>query len=299
MDGQKSRNVHLKKNSKQSNVVLVTGPSGAGRSTSINVFEDIGFETIDNMPLSLLPGLISATEARRQIALGADVRTRDFSVGAVLDFYEEIKRTESYDSTILYLDCDTETLVRRYSETRRRHPLSPNEMPQRGIEREKKILTKLKQRADVLIDTTNLSPHDLKAEIKKWYGGADAEHLTITLHSFSYKRGVPRGIDMTQDCRFLKNPHWDTSLRGLTGKNKDVADFVQSDRRFPEFFKRITELCQFLLPAYIEEGKAHFSLGFGCTGGQHRSVCVAEAVGKALADSGWHVSIRHRELERR
>jgi RNase adapter protein RapZ len=288
----------VNKSTQQTNFVLVTGPSGAGRSTSVNVFEDIGFETIENMPLSLIPSLLSAPPTGRQIALGVDIRTRDFSVGSVLDIQEEIKRTEGYDCTILFLDCDTDVLVRRYSETRRRHPLTPDETPEFGIEREKKILSKLRLKADVLIETTNLSPHDLKLELKRWYGGADDGHLAITLHSFSYKRGAPRGIDMIFDCRFLKNPYWDKSLRALNGKDSVVAEYIMADPRFDEFFDRLTGLCQFLLPAYIDEGKAHFSLGLGCTGGQHRSVCIAENLGKSLADSGWHVSIRHRELER-
>ncbi|MEH6361157.1 MAG: RNase adapter RapZ [Amylibacter sp.] len=282
----------------QSNIVLITGPSGAGRSTAIKVFEDMGYETIDNMPLSLLPGLLSGQTNGRKIALGVDIRTRDFSVGSVLDIHEEIKRIEGFDSTILFLDCDTNALVRRYSETRRRHPLTPDETPKFGIEREKKILSKLRLRADVLIETTNLSPHDLKQELKNWYGDADAKHLAITLHSFSYKRGTPRGIDMIYDCRFLNNPYWGKSLRIMNGTDKKVVDYVKSDIRFDEFFERLLGMCEFLLPAYIDEGKAHFSLGFGCTGGQHRSVCIAEVLGKSLADSGWQVSIRHRELER-
>ena len=286
------------KKTQQSNIVLVTGPSGAGRSTAINVFEDIGFETIDSMPLSLLPDLLSGSPNGRQIALGVDIRTRDFSVGTVLDFHEEIKRSEAYDSTILFLDCDTDVLVRRYSETRRRHPLTPDETPKYGIEQEKKLLSTLRLRADVLIETTNLSPHDLKSELMNLYGDAETGRLAITLHSFSYKRGTPRGIDMIYDCRFLNNPYWDKSLRALNGTDKDVIDHIKADARFDEFFERLSGMCEFLLPAYIDEGKAHFSLGFGCTGGQHRSVCVAESLGKSLADSGWHVSIRHRELER-
>jgi UPF0042 nucleotide-binding protein len=281
-----------------SNIILVTGPSGAGRSTAIKVLEDIGFETIDNMPLSLLPALLSSKPDGRQIALGVDIRTRDFSVGTVLDLHDEIKRTEGFESTILFLDCETDTLVRRYSETRRRHPLTPDETPTLGIEQEKKILSKLRKSADVLIDTTSLSPHDLKAELKNWYDKTEASQLAITIHSFSYKRGVPRGIDMVFDCRFLNNPYWDKSLRILDGKDKRVADYIKADPRFDEFYDRINGLCEFLLPAYNDEGKAHFSIGLGCTGGQHRSVCVTEILGKSLADSGWRVSIRHRELER-
>ncbi len=288
----------MSKITQHTNIVLVTGPSGAGRSTAINVFEDIGFEAIDNMPLSLLPGLLSVPMLGQKLALGVDVRTRDFSIGAVLDIYEDIKRTDGFDCSILFMDCEADALVHRYSETRRRHPLSPKEAPEFGIRQEIKILEKLRQRADVLIDTTNLSPHDLKQEVKRWYGDKDAGHLSISLHSFSYKRGAPRGIDMIFDCRFLKNPYWDESLRSLNGLDKKVVDYIKTDPRFSEFFERLGGLCEFLLPAYSDEGKAHFSLGLGCTGGQHRSVCIAEALGKGLADSGWLVSIRHRELER-
>ncbi len=280
-----------------SNIILVTGPSGAGRSTAINVFEDIGYETINNMPLSLLPKLLTGPLNGRQIALGVDIRTRDFSVGAVLDIHEEIKRTIGFDSIILFLDCNSDVLVRRYSETRRRHPLTPEDTPELGIEQEKKLLSTLRLRADVLIDTTKLSPHELKLELKTLYGDNDDGQLAIALHSFSYKRGVPRGIDMVYDCRFLNNPYWEKSLRSKNGTDQKVAEYVKADVRFDEFFERLMDMCEFLLPAYIDEGKAHFSLGIGCTGGQHRSVCVAETLGKSLADSGWHVSIRHRELE--
>ncbi len=288
----------MNKNAQHSKIVLVTGPSGAGRSTAIKVFEDIGYETIDNMPLSFLPKLLSGQPHASHMALGVDIRTRDFNVGTVLDIHEEIKRTEGFYSTILFLDCDTDVLVKRYSETRRRHPLLPGDAPEFGIAEEKKILSKLRALADTLIDTTRLSPHDLKSELIKWYGDASENHMSITLHSFSYKRGAPRGVDMTFDCRFLKNPYWDETLRDLNGLDNRVSDYVKTDNRFSEFFDRLNGLCGFLLPAYIDEGKAHFSIGLGCTGGQHRSVCVAEALGKSLADSGWHVSIRHRELER-
>ncbi len=288
----------MNKNAQHSKIVLVTGPSGAGRSTAIKVFEDIGYETIDNMPLSFLPKLLSGQPHASHMALGVDIRTRDFNVGTVLDIHEEIKRTEGFYSTILFLDCDTDVLVKRYSETRRRHPLLPGDAPEFGIAEEKKILSKLRTLADTLIDTTRLSPHDLKSELIKWYGDASENHMSITLHSFSYKRGAPRGVDMTFDCRFLKNPYWDETLRDLNGLDNRVSDYVKTDDRFSEFFDRLNGLCGFLLPAYIDEGKAHFSIGLGCTGGQHRSVCVAEALGKSLADSGWHVSIRHRELER-
>lgn len=284
--------------SNQSSVVLVTGPSGAGRSTAINALEDIGFETVDNMPLSLIPNLLSGQSINRPIALGVDVRTRDFSIATVLDLHDEIKQKRGFESTLMFLDCDSDILVRRYNETRRRHPLAPDDAPEIGIEQEKKILSKLRFRADVLVDTTHLSPHDLRKELQKLYGNTKAANLAISIYSFSYKRGMPRGVDMIFDCRFLKNPHWDKSLRHLNGTDPEVMEYIQTDARYKTFFEHMTRLCTFLLPAFKDEGKSHFSLGLGCTGGQHRSVCVAEALGQYLTDLGWRVSVRHREHER-
>ena len=281
------------------NIVLVTGPSGAGRSTAINAFEDLGFETIDNMPLALLPRLLRGPPADHHLALGIDVRTRDFLPSKVLELMTSIQGTAGYEGSLLFLDCSMQVLSRRYSETRRRHPLAPDETPIKGIERERELLAPLRSRADVLIDTTDFTPHDLKAEIGVVFAAERAATLAVSVQSFSYKRGVPRGIDMVLDCRFLSNPYWDESLRGKSGCDQAVMDFVTADDRFTAFFDQLLGLTRWLLPEYREEGKAHFSIGLGCTGGQHRSVVVAEKMAKALAGEGWQVSIRHRELERR
>jgi UPF0042 nucleotide-binding protein len=280
-------------------VVLVTGPSGAGRSTAINAFEDLGYETIDNIPLALLPRLIAGPTGGRPMALGIDVRTRDFSVRGVLDAYDAFKQDELMEPSLLFMDCQTEALLRRYSETRRRHPLAPEETPLRGIELENELLKTLRSRADVLIDTTTLTPHDLKAEIGNLFSAPGVAGLAISVQSFSYKRGIPRGIDMVMDCRFLRNPYWDKSLRGKTGEDKDVLAYVAADSKYQAFFEQLTDMVRLLLPAYRDEGKAHFSLGLGCTGGQHRSVAVAEELANALEAEGWQVSKRHREMERR
>ncbi|WGI23559.1 RNase adapter RapZ [Amylibacter sp. IMCC11727] len=280
-------------------VVLVTGPSGAGRSTAIKAFEDLGYETIDNIPLALLPRLIAGPPDGRPMALGLDVRTRDFSVRGVLDVYDAFKQDEVMEPSLLYVDCQADALVRRYSETRRRHPMAPDDTPLRGIEQEIELLKELRSRADVLIDTTPLTPHDLKAEIGGLFSGTGGASLAISVQSFSYKRGVPRGIDMVMDCRFLRNPYWDQSLREKTGQDSDVLDYVSSDPKYSAFFDQLTSLTRLLLPAYRDEGKAHFSIGLGCTGGQHRSVAVAEELAKALEADGWQVSRRHREMERR
>lgn len=280
-------------------VVLVTGPSGAGRSTAINVLEDLGFEAIDNLPLSLVPRLLDGPSRPGPLALGLDVRNRDFSATNVIELIDRLTRDPHYAPEVLYLDCAPDTLLRRYNETRRRHPLAPDGSPLMGVTSEIDLLAPIKGRADVLVDTTELSPHDLKAELARWFDTRPDRRLSVSVHSFSYKRGVPRGLDLMFDCRFLANPHWEAGLRELNGTQAEVQDFVCADLRYEEFFSRIRDLILFLLPAHIEEGKTHLAIGFGCTGGQHRSVTLVEKMAVALADAAWPVSIRHRELERR
>lgn len=284
---------------KEHELLLVTGPSGAGRTTAINALEDLGYETIDNLPLRLVPMLIAEPTAGRPIALGIDVRNRDFNATALIELIDTLTADPRVTLEVLYLDCAPGELIRRYSETRRRHPLAPVESPAQGIALEADLLAPIRVRADHLIDTSEMSPHDLKAEIGGWFRRAGAPGLAVSVQSFSYKRGVPRGLDMIFDCRFLQNPHWVPDLRGLDGRDAAVADYVTSDPRFPEFNQKLRDLILFLLPAQMEEGKAHLAIGFGCTGGQHRSVAVAEIMGNALAEAGWSVSKRHRELERR
>lgn len=279
-------------------VVFVMGPSGAGRSTAINVFEDLGFDTIHNLPLSLLDRLASGSGTRPALALGIDVRNRDFSVDAFLAALDQMTAT-SISPELLYLDCSTEVLLRRYSETRRRHPFAPSEPPDVGIDRELELLQPIRERADHLIDTSHMTPHDLKADIERRFAEDGAADLVLSVESFSYKRGLPRGVDMIFDVRFLANPHWEPDLRALDGRAPEVAAYVAADARFSDFFTKVCDLVESLLPAFKAEGKTYLSVGLGCTGGQHRSVAVAEKLANALAEKGWQVSTRHRELERR
>ena len=280
-------------------IVLVTGPSGAGRSTAINALEDLGFEVIDNLPLSLLPRLLDGPPPSRPLALGLDVRNRDFGVDALIAAIDQLSAKVDVTAQVLYLDAAEEELVKRYSETRRRHPLAPAGPPLAGIAAERELLVPVRARADVLIETTGLSPHDLRAEIEQWFGVGEGRKLGVTLHSFSYKRGLPRGIDIVMDCRFLRNPHWDETLRARDGRDADVAAYVAADARYDAFFAQVKSLIDLLLPANKDEGKTHLSIGFGCTGGKHRSVMMVEGMASALAQDGWHVCKRHRELERR
>jgi len=280
-------------------VVLVTGPSGAGRSTAVRALEDLGYEAIDNLPLSLLPHLIQGPALTRPLALGIDTRNRDFGVDALIEAIDRLSARADIALQVLYLDCPEDELVRRYSETRRRHPMAPHDSPLLGIQRERELLVPIRSRADILIDTGGLTIHDLRAEVERWFAPRDGQLLGITLQSFSYKRGLPRGLDMVFDCRFLRNPHWDPALRGQDGRDAAVVAHIVADPLFEGFFARLAGMTRFLLPAFKAEGKSHLSIGFGCTGGQHRSVAVTEHLAKSLADAGWAVSKRHRELERK
>lgn len=281
-------------------LVLVTGPSGAGRSTAIHALEDMGFEAIDNLPLSLVPRLLDGPPRPVPLALGLDVRNRDFSAANLIDLIDSLTRNPAFLPEVLYLDCATDVLVRRYSETRRRHPLAGDIPPVEAITAERDLLAPVRDRADVLIDTAELSPHDLRAELALSFdarGGGPG--LSVSLQSFSYKRGVPRGLDFMFDCRFLANPHWDPALRPLDGRDPAVQHHVTADPRFQPFFDKLRDLILYVLPAQVDEGKAHLTIGFGCTGGQHRSVTLVELMADDLAKKHWQVSKRHREIERR
>jgi UPF0042 nucleotide-binding protein len=283
---------------KPQRLVFVTGPAGAGRGTAIKALEDMGFEAIDNLPLTLLPRLLDGPPLARPIALGIDPRNRDFTTDAFLDLIRNLAGRPDLAAEVLYLDCREEVILRRFSETRRRHPLAPDESPEIGIAREADMLGPLHARADHVVDTSELSPHDLREELLRWYRPEGGGGLTVSIQSFSYKRGLPTGVDMVIDVRFLRNPHWDAALRPLDGRDPAVAAHVAADPRYAPFFSRLLELVSFLLPAYEAEGKSHFALAFGCTGGKHRSVALAEKLAETLADKGCQVSIRHRELER-
>ncbi|WP_339694881.1 RNase adapter RapZ [Celeribacter baekdonensis] len=294
-----SQDSPLPQSKSQRRVVLITGPSGAGRSTAINALEDLGYEVIDNLPMSILPRLLQAHGLTRPLALGLDVRNRDFSVNALIEVIDELTRNPDHDAEVLYLESSPEVLIRRYSETRRRHPLAPAETVQDGVAREIDLLAPIRARADILIDTSEMTPHQLRDEIERWFAEGTQADMALTIQSFSYKRGMPRGVDMVFDVRFLANPYWEPALRALNGTDPKVQEYVQRDPRFAAFFGKVLELTLLLLPAYREEGKKHLSIAFGCTGGQHRSVTLAEILSKALAEHDWQVSIRHRELERR
>ena len=280
-------------------VVFVTGPSGAGRSTAIHALEDVGFEAIDNLPLSLLPRLLEGPPPERPMALGTDARNRDYSAAGLVAAYERLVATPGYAPDLLYLDCSADVLQRRYSETRRRHPLAPDADPAQGIAQELSHLGPVRARASVLIDTSSLTPHDLRAEVTRLFAPEGAGRLAITVMSFSYRRGLPTGADMVFDCRFLRNPHWDPALRPHDGRAAPVQSYIAGDPRFGQFRDRVIDMADLLLPAFEAECKSHLTIAFGCTGGQHRSVAMTEILSSHLAQAGWAVSKRHREVEQR
>ena len=224
------------KNSSNLDLVIVTGPSGAGRTTALDSLEDLGFEAIDNIPLSLLPLLLSGNQINHPLALGIDARNRDFSNQNLLEVLRTIKLDFKFKSNLLYLHCSDQVLLRRYSETRRRHPMAPKQGAVIGIQREKKILESLSNNADNFIDTTNMSPPDLKFQIRKIFEqDPKKKSLSISVHSFSYKRGVPTTADMVIDCRFLKNPYWNNDLKELTGEQRLIQEYIKTDDKFEIF----------------------------------------------------------------
>lgn len=279
-----------------SHVVLVTGPSGAGRTTAINFLEDAGFEAIDNVPLTLAPRLFEGPSLNRPLALGLDTRNRDFSAIQMMETIEELSSKPSLKVEVLYIDCAIDVLIRRFSETRRRHHLSPDGAALAGIQMDLDLMQPARARANILIDTTTLSPHELRAQITQYFVPQKVKKLAISVQSFSYKRGVPRGVDMMFDCRFLRNPYWDKGLSDQNGLSTAVQAYVSTDKNFLPFRKQVLALAELVIPAHQAEGRSYLSIGFGCTGGKHRSVTMAEKLRKDLQLSGWHVSIRHREL---
>jgi UPF0042 nucleotide-binding protein len=280
-------------------LVLVTGPSGAGLSTATAALEDAGFEAIDNLPLRLVLPLLDHPGSDRPMTLGLDMRNRDFSPQGFLELMGDLEHLPGIEPHLLYLDCRPEEIVRRYSSTRRRHPIAEAPTLADGIAREIELLRPIAARAEVLIDTSDLNPHELRAEVEKWFVPEDRQQIAVQIQSFSYKRGLPRGVDMVFDCRFLRNPHWEETLRPLDGRSDAVQSYVESDARFAEFLEKVRDLSLFILPAAEKEGKSYLTIAFGCTGGKHRSVALAERLSHTLEAAGWQVSIRHRELDQR
>ncbi|HJT07764.1 MAG TPA: RNase adapter RapZ [Stellaceae bacterium] len=277
-------------------LLVVTGMSGAGRSTALKAFEDMGYEAVDNLPLSLLPNLLSAASPP-PLAIGVDVRTRDFGVNALLATLDSLVAEHNLELKIVFLDCEDDRLVRRYTETRRRHPLAGDRPVLDGIHLERQRVWPLRDRADLVIDTTALNPADLKRLLHGNFALGAAPGITIFVTSFSYRHGLPRDADLVFDVRFLRNPHYVAGLRPLTGRDAPVGAFIEADQDFAPFFKRLCLLLAPLLPRYEREGKSYLTIAIGCTGGRHRSVYLAERLAAWLSEQGRPVGVNHRDLD--
>ncbi len=282
-------------------VLLVTGMSGAGRSSALKILEDLGYEAVDNLPLGLFDKLLATGDAvddgdggARPLAIGIDSRTRAFDADAIVERLGDL-RAEGVEITLVFLDCSGTELTRRFSETRRRHPLALDRPAADGIAREREIVAPLRRAADVVIDTSDYAVRDLRRALAGRFARAGVEPLTLTLMSFGFARGLPRDADLVFDMRFLANPHWDVALRPLTGEDEAVRAYVAADPAFSPAFERIYDLLLLLLPRYGAEGKSYLTVAFGCTGGRHRSVFVAQAMADRLAAAGWGGSVVHRD----
>jgi RNase adapter protein RapZ len=282
-------------------ILLVTGLSGAGKSTALKTLEDIGWEVVDNLPLSLLDHLLSVPVgqgmARRQrpLAIGIDSRTRDFDARRIVGQIKRLVGEHDVPVETLFFDCAGAELLRRYSETRRRHPLAPDRPATDGIAAERELMAPLRRWADHVIDTTDTVPKALQQQIRERFAGGELSP-TVTIMSFGFARGLPRSADNVFDMRFLRNPYWDDNLRQLTGLDPAVGVHIAEDPSYESVLSHIEALLLALLPRYRAEGRSYVTIAFGCTGGRHRSVHVAERIAAILRDKGFSPTVEHRDL---
>lgn len=280
-------------------IVIVSGLSGAGKSSVLKILEDSGFEVIDNLPLSVLPQIIRDTADESRVAVGIDARTRDFDCEKLCGLCSEIKKDGDIAEKIIFLDCDDEHLLRRFTETRRSHPLAKDRKLSDGIAQERLLMAPLRNKADMIIDTTEMKIARLRAMIESEIQAVSAKELVVSVMSFSYREGLPREADLVFDARFLRNPYYDLALRALTGKDSAVGDYIAQDPDFSSFFKKLTDFLAPLLPRFLQEGKSRLTIAVGCTGGKHRSVYVAEQLYKwLLSQKTCIVTLTHRELDK-
>ncbi|WP_051547995.1 RNase adapter RapZ [Sneathiella glossodoripedis] len=280
-------------------IVLITGYSGAGKSTALKQFEDLGWEVADNIPLSLLSPLVRdiSRAGGMNIVVGVDTRTRGFSVDALSELLQTLRSDTDSPVELLFLDCDSDVLQRRFTETRRKHPLANGRPVADGIKAERNLFRPLRGQADIRIDTTLLSLPDLRNQLIQRFSLNDSPTMTITVMSFSYKRGIPREADLVFDMRFLRNPYYDEKLRPLTGQNDKVVAYISEDESFRPFLQQLKSMMDLLLPRYKAEGKSYLTVAIGCTGGRHRSVCVSENIHGYMMENGYFTQLIHRDLE--
>lgn len=281
--------------------MLVTGLLGAGKTTALRVLEDIGWEIIDNFPVRLLKRLIDNTtptnaDIRAPLAIGFDARTRGFNPQRIIEEVKTLTKRSDLELTTLFFDCADKELERRFNETRRRHPLAADMPLTSGLSAERELLEPLRRWADMIIDTSEFSSNELQRVMRERFAPSESQSITVTISSFGFARGMPPVADLVFDMRFLDNPHWVEDLRPLTGRDEPVGDHIRKDPAFAEAFDRILDLLKLLLPRYKDQGKAYVHIAFGCTGGRHRSVFMAEEIASALHDAGFSPTLLHRNL---
>jgi UPF0042 nucleotide-binding protein len=281
-----------------SEFLIITGLSGAGRSQAADTFEDLGWFVIDNMPPALLPKVTELVQAP-----GSTTERVALVVGTGAYFDELTPALEQLRKTagrvrVLFLEATTEVLVRRYENTRRRHPLAEADRVSEGIERERELLDPVKSQADVVVDTSTLNVHQLRDRLLELFARDVETGLQTSVVSFGYKHGLPLDVDLVLDCRFLPNPHWVDELRPLTGLDPPVKEYVCGQPETGEFLSRLDDLLALLLPAYVKEGKSYLSIGVGCTGGTHRSVVIAEELARLLQARGFSPTVSHRDVQK-
>ena len=285
--------------SEQSIVVVITGMAGAGRSTAAKALEDLDFYVVDNLPPKLINRVVEiadvADKPSYRLAVAVDSRTGAHTFEELQQEILVLQRL-GIRTMVVFLDADDQSLVKRFQETRRPHPLQADTLEE-SIAAERKILEDLRGNADVLIDTTELTVHDLRRRLVEAFEAPVPERrMRVSVTSFGFKHGSPRDLDLVFDVRFLPNPHWVAELRSLTGIDSSVSEYVLSDETAAEFVTRVADLLEFLMPHYVDEGKAYLRVGVGCTGGRHRSVAIAEELAKRLSDAGTAVSTWHRDI---
>lgn len=285
----------------QLSLVIITGMSGAGKTVAIQSFEDMGYFCVDNMPPSLIPKfweLIRESGKVTKIALVVDLRSRSF-FDEIQNMLAEIKNTQLIDTKILFLDASDVELVSRYKETRRVHPMAMDGLVTEGIRKERAILEDLKVKASLVIDTTTLTPRQLREKINQEFRHNNESGFRVEMVSFGFKYGLPIDADIVMDVRFLPNPHYIPELRPLTGCDKPVYDYVMSFEQTEKFYQSFSQLLLQIMPGYIKEGKSSLTIAIGCTGGQHRSVALTNRVGECLKENGYTVNTTHRDKDKR
>ncbi|WP_417623821.1 RNase adapter RapZ [Paremcibacter congregatus] len=281
---------------------LITGLSGAGKSSALKVLEDLGYEAIDNLPVTLLPNVVDLVlsdgkqDSRPALAIGIDARTRNFQPDKILESLATLRARDDITVKILFFDSSNETLAKRFTETRRKHPMAQDRQVTDGIIRERRMMDIIRAEADFLFDTSSVGIQELRQTLSHQFEREHGGELSIMISSFAYPKGLPRDADLVFDVRFLQNPHYVADLKALTGLDPAVQDYVAADPRFEAFWTKISDLIFFLLPEYKEEGKSYLKIAFGCTGGRHRSVTLAEKMAQSLNKNGYKANLYHREL---